>query len=68
MSDLINKPTVYKIPFNSQLEKSAYNQVTCIPVTAVLPEISSFITRQFTEIKFRPTFQISLKLTGTSFK
>lgn len=49
---------VDKIPFNSQFEKSTYNQIKWIPVTAVLPEISSFVTRHFTEIKFTRTFHL----------
>ena len=58
MSNLINEPTVYKIPFNSKFEKSTYNQVKHIPIGGILPEISSFITRQFTEIKIRRTFHL----------
>ena len=59
MSNLINEPTVYKIPFSSKFEKCTYNQVKCIPIADVLPEISSFIKRQFTEIKFKCTFHLS---------
>lgn len=53
MSDLINEPTVYKIPLNSKFEKPTFNKVTCTAVAQVLPEISSFIRHRFTEIKFR---------------